>query len=83
LGTDLGHRSWGSWGAINYDISNANLASGLFDCPVGQIARETAGNIVNYATTAVLEENLACRTSKPFEGIKAKFPDTIEYQEQL
>jgi len=66
-----------------YMIKNANLASGLFDCPEGQLAQELQRSIVNHATTAALEETLACKPGNPFEGIQAKYPEIAEYQEAL
>lgn len=69
--------------ALMYDIKNANLASGLFDCPDGQLSQEKARAIVNYATTAAFEEKLACKVGNPFEGIQTKYPDIQEYKEEL
>jgi hypothetical protein len=69
--------------ALMYDIKNANLASGLFDCPDDQLAQDIARSIVNHATTAALEEKLTCKAGNPFEGIQGKYPDVAEYKEEL
>lgn len=66
-----------------YDIKNANLAGALFDCPEGQLAREIQRDIVNFATTAVLEETLVCKPGNPFEDIQTQYPDVADYQEAL
>lgn len=69
--------------ALMYDIKNANLASGLFDCPEGQLAQDVARAIVNHATTAAFEEKLTCKDGNPFEGLQTKYPDVAEYKEEL
>jgi hypothetical protein len=66
-----------------YGIKNANLAGGLFDCPTGQLERDKARAIVNYATTAALEEKLTCKAGNPFDGIQAKYPDIADFKEEL
>ena len=66
-----------------YDIKNANLANGLFDCPAGQLDRDKTRAIVNYATAAAFEEKLVCKAGTPFEGIQTKYPDIAEYKEEL
>lgn len=66
-----------------YGIKNANLANGLFDCPEGQLAREKARDIVNYATAAALEETLVCKAGTPFADIQTRFADIAEFKEEL
>ena len=68
--------------ALKYEVQNASLATGLFDCPEGRLSQEMTRSIVNYVTTAAFEEKLTCRTVNPFEGILTRYPDIIEYQEQ-
>jgi hypothetical protein len=69
--------------ATQYQIKNANLASGLFDCPEGGLGRERARDIVNHATTAALEEKLACRPGDPFQGFQETHPEVAEFLQDL
>lgn len=69
--------------AQTYMIKNSQFASALFDCPEGQLARDKAEAIVNYATTAALEETLTCKPGTPFDGLQTRFPDIAEFKEQL
>ncbi len=69
--------------ATMYGIKNANLASGLFDCPEDQLSQELSREIVNYATTAAFEEKLLCKAGSPFADLQAKYPDVADFQEQL
>ncbi|MBK8251718.1 MAG: hypothetical protein IPK82_03510 [Polyangiaceae bacterium] len=64
-----------------YDIKNAQFASALFDCPTDQLSREKARDIVNFATTAALEEKLLCKAGDPFAELTVKYPDVAEYKE--
>ncbi|MEZ4298594.1 MAG: hypothetical protein R3B70_26820 [Polyangiaceae bacterium] len=64
-----------------YQVKNAGFASALFDCPEGQLARDKARDIVNYATTAALEESLTCKAGDPFAELQALHPDVFEYKE--
>ncbi len=69
--------------AKQYNVKNANLASGLFDCPNDQLGQAEAKALVNYSTSAVLEETLHCTQGDMFKDIKTKFPSVGEYKEQL
>ncbi len=69
--------------ALMYDIKNANLASGLFDCPEGQLARDVARAIVNHATTAAFEEKLTCKAGDPWAALQTTYPDVAELKEEL
>ena len=68
--------------AQKYQITNADLASQLFDCPEGQLPQEKARAIVNDATTAAFEEKLVCRAGSPFAGIQAAYPDIFDFKEE-
>lgn len=68
--------------ATQYQIKNANLASGLFDCPADGLGRERARDIVNHATTAVFEEKLTCKPGDPFQGFSGKYPEVTEFLEE-
>jgi alpha-beta hydrolase superfamily lysophospholipase len=64
-------------------ICGMNLANFLWDCHPEYIAQKTGDAIVNYVTTAVLEETLHCadRTAQ-FAALKTTYPDVAEFLEQ-
>ena len=71
--------------AIEYEVKNASLATGLWDgCEPGQIDPAAGWAIVNHATTAVFEQALMCTDAGPrFESLQALFPLVSEYREEL
>ena len=69
--------------ALEAGVCGAQFAGFLFDCDPSFIDDETSSHIINYATTAVLEQVLKC-----VEGpdLFAEFPTTpgvAEYEEML
>lgn len=70
--------------ANDYGICGASAAGFLFDCSDTYLDDETSKQIVNYATTAVLEEVLQCREDVPdLNGIQSVYPDVSEYRQDL
>lgn len=70
--------------AEEYGICGAAAAGFLFDCADTLLPEADAMPIVNYATTAVLEEVLHCREDGPdLAEIESVFGDVGEYREQL
>lgn len=65
------------------DVCGTQLASFLFDCAPTQLAPQRAWDITNYASSAVLEQVLQCATGDRFEGLRERFPDVVEYQQEL
>ena len=65
-------------------MCGTGLAGGLFDCDPGYIADEVGWQIVEYATSGVLETALHCTDrSAALSGIQNEFPDVGEYSESL
>jgi hypothetical protein len=64
-------------------ICGAQLAGFLFDCDPSQIDGPTGWNIINYASSAVLEETLQCQPASTLSAIKTKYPQASEYNEAL
>ncbi|MBK7586415.1 MAG: hypothetical protein IPI67_40280 [Myxococcales bacterium] len=69
--------------AQKYQIKNAGLAGALFDCPADQLSETDARAVVNFATSAVLEQTLHCRTGVTFVSIQSTFPAVSELEESL
>jgi pimeloyl-ACP methyl ester carboxylesterase len=67
-----------------YDICGASAASFLFDCADTLLPESEAEPVVNYATTAVLEEVLHCKSGGPdLANIESVYPQVAEYLEEL
>jgi hypothetical protein len=68
-----------------YQIQNSQFATMLWDgCADGQLDPLKSIEIVNYATSAALEEALQCSAAGDgFAQIRMKYSDVAEYQEQL
>jgi predicted dienelactone hydrolase len=64
-------------------VCSANLAGFLFDCSPNNIEGRKGWDIINYATTAVLENVLQCQPAFDLSTIKSVFPDVAEYQQSL
>lgn len=64
--------------AQKYQVKNATLAGALFDCPADQLSEADARAIVDYATSAALEEALECKQGDPFADLSTRFPAVAE-----
>lgn len=73
--------------AIDHGIMVSPIVASLArdGCMMGQLPAEKAWAIVNFATTAALEETLACGGSSAAKlaGIQAAYAEVGEYQEAL
>jgi dienelactone hydrolase len=62
------------------DICSAGLAGFLFDCEPSYLEEAKGTAIVNYATTAALEETLHCADrSSQFAQLQSRLPDVGEF----
>lgn len=61
-------------------VCGANLAGGLFDCKPTYIPGAVGMAIVEYATSAVLEDVLRCQggAAAAFAGLQARFAEVLE-----
>jgi hypothetical protein len=65
-----------------YDICGAGFAGALFDCDDTYLADPTGWQIVEYVTSAALEETLHCsQAGANFTDLREKFPDVGEFLE--
>ncbi len=65
-----------------YGLCGVDMAGMLFDCAPDQLASATGWNIINHASTSVLERALQCRTDlPPMAAIDAAYPDVAVYAE--
>jgi len=63
-------------------ICGMNLAGFLWDCSASYVSQERGAEIVNYATTAVLEETLHCADrSSQLAELRTKYGEVGELQE--
>ncbi|HEY5950153.1 MAG TPA: hypothetical protein VIV40_31875 [Kofleriaceae bacterium] len=69
--------------ANDYQICGAQLASFLFDCDPSHIAGPAGWDIVNYASSAVLESTLQCQPPVSLSSIKTTYSAVAEYNEAL
>ena len=69
--------------ASDYQICGAQLAGFLFDCDPMYIDGPAGWDIVNYASSAVLEETLHCRADTSLSSIMTKYSSVAEYKEML
>jgi dienelactone hydrolase len=62
------------------NVCGANLAGGLFDCQPSYLPGAVGMAIVEYATTALLEDVLRCGggADAAFAGLPARFADVLE-----
>ncbi|MBL9102357.1 MAG: hypothetical protein JNL82_15435 [Myxococcales bacterium] len=66
--------------AAEYDICGANIAGALFDCSPDYLPDPEAWQIVNYVTSAALEETLHCSAAGDnFSGLADKFSGVGEF----
>lgn len=66
--------------ANDKSVCGANLAGFLFDCDPAQLEGQRGWDIINYATTSVLESSLQCRTVAT--DIRAAYPEVKDYREE-
>ncbi|HLT35335.1 MAG TPA: hypothetical protein VK034_03595, partial [Enhygromyxa sp.] len=70
--------------AVEAGVCGAQFAGFLFDCDPNFIDPVLGKTIINYSTTAVLEEVLKCVDGPDlFEGFQTTYPAVAEYQEEL
>lgn len=66
--------------AAEFEICGANFAGALFDCSPDYLPDPTAWQIVQYVTSAALEETLHCsKAGDNFADLTAKFSDVGEF----
>ena len=64
-------------------ICGANLAGFLFDCDPSHVAGPIGWSIINYASSAVLEETLQCQPATDLATHEMADPGVSEYDEEL
>lgn len=71
--------------AQEHGVTNAQFGSLLWDgCAPGMLDPIRAREIVNFATTAVLEETLQCSPiGQALESTQARYPEVTEFQQAL
>ncbi len=66
-----------------HQVCGAQFAGFLFDCDPTHIEGQKGWDIINYASSSVLEATLQCRGGGALNDIKSTFPDVAEYKEAL
>ena len=64
-----------------HQVCGAQLAGVLFDCDPSHIDGQAGWDIVNYASSAVLESTLQCQSEASLAQIKTKYPQVAEVQD--
>lgn len=64
-------------------VCGANLAGFLFDCDPSHLAGPTGWSVINYATSAVLEQTLQCQPATDLHAHETADPNVSEYDEEL
>lgn len=64
-------------------VCGAQFAGFLFDCDPGHIEGQKGWEIINYASSSVLESVLQCQRTHELNDIKSVYPDVTEYRETL
>jgi predicted dienelactone hydrolase len=64
-------------------VCGAQFAGFLFDCDPSHIEGRKGWDIINYASSSVLESVLQCRAGLDLSNIKSIYPDVAEYREEL
>jgi hypothetical protein len=67
--------------AQTYQIQNAQFASLLFDCPADEPSAERNRDIVNFATSSVLEPTLQCTPTSLLSEIGTRYPEVTTFEE--
>ena len=65
------------------NICSASLAGFLFDCDPSHVAGPTGWTIIDYASSAILEETLQCQPAADLKAHEAADPGVAEYDEEL
>lgn len=70
--------------ATQYGVCGISAAGLLWTCSDDYISQEKGTEIVNYATTAALEETLFCADRKQaWAELKTRYPEVAEFREEL
>ncbi len=69
--------------AKDHQVCGAQLAGFLFDCDPTHVDGPTGWDIVNHASSAVLETVLQCQPATDLSHIQSRFPAVADYQEAL
>jgi hypothetical protein len=70
--------------AQEYGICGTSFAAGLWDCDDSYVSQDLGTEMVNYATTAALEETLHCRDrDAAFAQLRSLFPEIGALEESL
>jgi predicted dienelactone hydrolase len=64
-------------------ICGANLAGFLFDCDPSHVAGSIGWSVINYASSAVLEQTLQCQPATDLAAHEMADPAIAEYDEEL
>lgn len=64
-------------------VCGAQFAGFLFDCDPTHIEGRKGWNIINDASSSVLETVLQCQPGRDPRTIKSRYPDVAEYREEL
>jgi predicted dienelactone hydrolase len=66
-----------------HQVCGAQYAGFLFDCDPSHIEGRKGWDIINYASSSVLESTLQCHTTRNLNDIKSVYPDVADYREAL
>lgn len=69
--------------AQEHGVCGAQLAGFLFDCDPANIDAQLGWDIINHASTSVLEATLQCQPARDLSEIQARFPEVSDYQQAL
>lgn len=69
--------------AQEHGVCGAQLAGFLFDCDPAQIEAQLGWDIINFASTSVLEETMQCQPPRDLTTIQERFPQVSDYQQAL
>jgi len=69
--------------AKNDGVCGASLAGFLFDCDPSHVAGPTGWSVINYASSAVLEQTLQCQSPTDLKAHETADPNVSEYDEDL
>lgn len=71
--------------ATEHEVSNVEFASSLWDgCEPGQLDPARGWEIINHASSAVLEEILHCSGDpSAFSGVESRFAAVGEYRQDI
>jgi alpha-beta hydrolase superfamily lysophospholipase len=69
--------------ATEHGVCAAQFAGMLFDCNPAHIEGRKGWDIINYATSSVLEGTLQCHAGSDPKDIRSVYPEVAEYQAEL